>query len=400
MADYDIITVGGGLGGAALGKAMVEKGYRVLIVEREAKFKDRVRGEGMTTWGAAGVRELGLFEVFKEAGAHEPTYWRIYAGAAALEPRPFAETTPQGFSGLNFYHPRLQETLLAAAEKMGAEVRRDVRVREITPGPEPRTRLEWDSGEETVSARIVVAADGRGSMARKWGGFETEEDPPGNQIGGIFLENAPCPADSTVLVLNPFVSQLAIFMPQGDGTGRAYVATRAGSGVRFQGDRDVPRFMEEAARTGMTEDIIGGAKPAGPLATFDGSDSWVPHPYKDGIALIGDAAATTDPTWGQGLSLTLRDARVLRDALIANDDWDVAGHVYADAHADYYDKIRTVETMFTRVFMEPGPEADAIRARVLPQLAMDDMYIPDTFISGPELAPPTDEHRKRIYGGS
>jgi hypothetical protein len=31
---------------------------------------------------------------------------------------------------------------------------------------------------------------------------------------------------------------------------------------------------------------------------------------------------------------------------------------------------------------------------------MDDMYIPDTFISGPELAPPTDEHRKRIYGGS
>ena len=42
---YDIITVGGGLGGAALAKAMAEHGARVLVVERETQFKDRVRGE-------------------------------------------------------------------------------------------------------------------------------------------------------------------------------------------------------------------------------------------------------------------------------------------------------------------------------------------------------------------
>ena len=41
--DYDIITVGGGLGGAALAKAMAEQGYRVLVVEREEQFKDRGR---------------------------------------------------------------------------------------------------------------------------------------------------------------------------------------------------------------------------------------------------------------------------------------------------------------------------------------------------------------------
>ena len=41
------------------------------------------------------------------------------------------------------------------------------------------------------------------------------------------------------------------------------------------------------------------------------------HPYRNGIALIGDAAATSDPTLGEGLSLTLRDPRRLHDSLPA-----------------------------------------------------------------------------------
>jgi 2-polyprenyl-6-methoxyphenol hydroxylase-like FAD-dependent oxidoreductase len=48
---------------------------------------------------------------------------------------------------------------------------------------------------------------------------------------------------------------------------------------------------------------------AGPLATFDATDNWVEHPYANGVAPIGDAASTSDPTWGQGMSLALRDVR-------------------------------------------------------------------------------------------
>ena len=46
--DYDIITVGGGLGGASLAKVMAEHGSRVLVIERETEFKDRVRGEAVS----------------------------------------------------------------------------------------------------------------------------------------------------------------------------------------------------------------------------------------------------------------------------------------------------------------------------------------------------------------
>jgi hypothetical protein len=48
-------------------------------------------------------------------------------------------------------------------------------------------------------------------------------------------------------------------------------------------------------------------KSVGPLATFDVSESWVDHPYREGVALLGDAGATSDPTFGQGMSTTLRD---------------------------------------------------------------------------------------------
>lgn len=50
-SEYDLIIVGGGLGGAALARAIAEQGRHVLVLEREKRFKDRVRGEFMTPWG-------------------------------------------------------------------------------------------------------------------------------------------------------------------------------------------------------------------------------------------------------------------------------------------------------------------------------------------------------------
>ena len=67
------------------------------------------------------------------------------------------------------------------------------------------------------------------------------------------------------------------------------------------------------------------------------------QPYKNGIALVGDAAHTSDQTWGQGLSLTMRSARLLRDALTGTDDWDAAGHKYAEQAHWCFTHIKNVE---------------------------------------------------------
>ena len=57
---YDLITVGGGLGAAALARSLAEKGARVLVIEREEKFKDRMRGEMLVPGASPKPKRLGL----------------------------------------------------------------------------------------------------------------------------------------------------------------------------------------------------------------------------------------------------------------------------------------------------------------------------------------------------
>ena len=85
--DYDL--GGGGLAGSTLGMALAKTGARVLIVEREAQFRDRVRGEGMLPWGAAEARKLGIHQPLLEGCAHETRWW-TEPGAN----RDLVETTP------------------------------------------------------------------------------------------------------------------------------------------------------------------------------------------------------------------------------------------------------------------------------------------------------------------
>jgi 2-polyprenyl-6-methoxyphenol hydroxylase-like FAD-dependent oxidoreductase len=113
--------------------------------------------------------------------------------------------------------------------------------------------------------------------------------------------------------------------------------------------------------------------------------------------LVGDAAASSDPTWGQGLSLTLRDVRALRDQLDATDDWSAAGQAYAREHDQYYGVLHTAEEWFTQLFMEIGPEAEARRARALPLIAEDLSRVPDILLDGP--GPSIDDSlRARFFG--
>lgn len=56
---FDVITVGGGLAGSTLATELARAGHKILVLEREPRFKDRVRGENMLPWGVAAARRLG-----------------------------------------------------------------------------------------------------------------------------------------------------------------------------------------------------------------------------------------------------------------------------------------------------------------------------------------------------
>jgi menaquinone-9 beta-reductase len=395
---YDVITVGGGLGGATLGKALAERGLRALVLERETQFKDRVRGEQIQPWGVADAKALGIHDLLNANGAHEQPWVDLYLGPMQMAHRDLSATTPQGAGHLNIFHPAMQEALLGAASVAGAEVRRGVTVRAVCPGRPPSVIVESASGAtEELSARLVVGADGRNSFTRKTAGFAVQQDPPFLMIAGVLFDEMRGPEDTGFIFLNPQTSQSAFLFPQGEGRVRAYVAYPVAAGYRLQGEKDVSRFIQESRSAGGHAHLYEGAKAAGPLASFDAADTWVDSPYRDGVALVGDAAASMDPSWGQGLSLTMRDVRVLRDHLLAIDDWDVAVAAYAAEHDRHYRVMHEVTLAMKDLFMRAGPEYDALRARVLPRVGEDPTRLPDHPFAGPDL-PWNDDVRARFLG--
>ena len=394
---FDIVTVGGGLGGAALARAMAERGARVLVLERERRFSDRVRGEALMPWGVAEARALGLHTLLLATCGHPLPWLDIFVAGLQIAHRDMPATTAHAAPWLAFYHPAMQEAVLDAAVRAGAEVRRGVRVSGVEPGPEPEVAFEESDRHERVRARLVVGADGRSSLMRKWADFPVRRDPERLLFSGVLLDDVPAPDDSAAILFNPGVGRISLVIPQGGGRVRAYVGYHRDADPPRGQAYDLWRFVEESARAGVERALYAGARPAGPLAMFEGADTWVDHPYRDGVALVGDAAAASDPTWGQGMSLTLRDVRTLRDRLVADDDWTAAGHGYAAEHDRYYAVVHRVDGWFSDLFMDVGPEADERRARALPLIAADPTRLPDIQFGGPEL-PADDAVRRRFFG--
>ncbi|HEY2821530.1 MAG TPA: NAD(P)/FAD-dependent oxidoreductase [Candidatus Acidoferrum sp.] len=389
---FDIVTIGGGMAASAFGAAMAKNGASVLILEKETKFRDRVRGEYLVPWGVAEARELGLHEALMQSGAIEVPIVDMGFG-----PRPLIETTPQRLASLTFHHPEMQETLLAQAENSGAEVRRGVTATAIETGPNPAV-VASNGREEKIHARLVVVADGRGSTARKWAGFSAKTDMYPFHFAGVLLEGASISSDLSWLVFNPEFGLIGGIVPQSKNRCRAYLGYPADGAFTLQGTDKVEKFLAESRRVApIFADCYAPAKSIGPLAAFDAGYMWVDRPYRDGVALIGEAAAVSDPSFGQGMSLSLRDARVLRDALVDDSDWDRAGRRYAEQHDKYFQTTHTVCRWFRSMFQEQGAAADARRQKAMSGITADMTRVPDHLFSGPEL--PMDETvRARFFG--
>ncbi|MGP8269632.1 MAG: FAD-dependent oxidoreductase [Terracidiphilus sp.] len=395
-ASYDLAIAGGGVGGAALAKNMAERGASVLVIEREQKFKDRVRGELMFTWGYAEAHSLGITATLADAGGHQVHWVDTYVVADRVARREVVPTTPQQLPCLACYHPAMQESLLAAAAAAGATVRRGASVREVQPGADPTLIIEENGRVENLTARLVVGAEGRSSMVRTSARFSVQRDPEDAMIAGILFENMPAPEDTLGAIYDFSQGQLVVIAPQGGGRVRMYLCYHDKAHPRFQGVGDLKRFIEGCVTSGANGDYFKQASQIGPLATFSCAHSWVEHPYRDGIALLGDTATSSDPTFGQGLSLTLRDARVLRDHLLSSTDWNTAAHAYAADHDAYAGRLHSFNRWYTELYLVTGPEADARRARAMPLIAKDPTRQPDSLFIGPDMA--ADEAaRKRFF---
>ena len=389
---YDILVIGGGIAGASFAGAMACQGAKVLVCERTPAFSDRVRGEALIPWGVEEAERLGVHQYLLENCGNVVQWW-----STGEVRRDLFATTRAGHGFLDFYHPEMQQCLLNRAAQAGAKIWRPAEVVEVTPGEVPSAIIRCGDTAHRASARLIVAADGRGSRMRQISGFSCRRDEPCMEIAGVLHRNLAIAEDTAELVLNPTRQELAIFLPLGEKRYRSYFARRRDRQIRLSGAGDAGIFLRCCIGSGAPAEWFEAAEAIGPLASFDGADHWVPHPHRNGIVLIGDAAAASDPTYGCGLALSLRDARVLRDQLVADNQWDRAADAYAEEHDGYYAAIHEVHSWWRRLFFETGPTAEEMRSRALPKITEDPDRIPDFIGLGPET--PRDEATRRRFFG-
>jgi 2-polyprenyl-6-methoxyphenol hydroxylase-like FAD-dependent oxidoreductase len=405
--DYDLIIVGGGLAGSSLAIALAPLGGRILIVEPQQPFRDRIRGEILMPWGSLEAQRLGIYDLLLKSCAIEVAYYSRFRLGANPVVRDLAATTPANTRCMTFPHPEMQETLLSRAAALGVTIRRGEAVSGIIPGDIPKVQIGSDAA--AVSARLVVLADGRESRLRSPLGFEVKRDPERLIIAGMILAGETDCSELLAGSVPPHMSTINNFYdPAG---GRLVIAMRIAPGrnriylihhkdvlpKRLSGRNAVDEMVRQLRAAGAPAHWFERARQDGPFASFDGSHRWVERPYRDGVVLIGDAAAATDPAWGRGLSRTLRDVRLLRDRLLSEPNWRAAAEAYAADHVDFYGRMRRLEAMVTTLLLARGPAADRRRAHAFALFAQDPSRAPDSAGLGPE-APSDDMARARYFG--
>lgn len=461
-AAFDVVVIGGGVAGAACAFRLAGAGAHVLVLEREPRFADRVRGDVMYPWGVAEARRLGLGGVL-DAVARPLRYWQTHvAGLPSPRPRDLAaedaarrgaagarEGAGAGETAVAFFHPELQAALLAAAERAGARVVRgaaatavlgvgaphgdDAGVPDSAAGEAEgvlggrgklRVMARAAGTEFEVGARLVIGADGRSSRARAWGGFRTLADEERLMFAGVMLEGAAVssarePRDTAHVFFAPSAGLLAMVLPVDERRTRVYGGYHLATGRRrLIGDGAFRELLGLVEAAGVPSRWLATAKQAGPLAQFSGADTWVSMPYAAGFALVGDAAAASDPSFGCGMALALRGARELTDALLAPGELgaspatgpagepaisfepaavDAAGSAYADATLHTTGALRRLTGWLRDVYREPGERADALRAELWPLFARDPARVPDVVVAGPD-SPSDAAARARFFG--
>ena len=365
---FEVVIIGGGIAGNALAAVLARAGRAVLVLERSKVYRDRVRGEHFQPWGVAEACRLGLYEVLRPGGAlhtravpYDETVEPLEAEAAAIA---LDKVLPDVPGTLGLGHPWACEALGGLAAAAGARILHGVEGIDVEFGSAPTIRYWVDGAEHAASCRLVIGADGRDSAVRRRAGFALHATEARLLGAGLLVEDLPGWPEHQITIGTE--GDLVFFvLPQGAGRARLYLMYPIEQRRRFAGATGSRAFLDSFAFACIPgSECIVRARPAGPCAAYPMNDSWTDLPIAAGLALIGDAAGYSDPHAGQGLSVALRDVRILSELLLDGEDWSPAAlRPYAEERTERMRRLRFCAVVATTLRGEFGPEAPGRRCR-------------------------------------
>jgi 2-octaprenyl-6-methoxyphenol hydroxylase len=368
MDSADVLILGGGLVGSALAVALDAHGVTSIVIDpadpatiTAAGFDGRasaIASAPMRMFEAIGVSE-------RLAGKGCPIQGiRVSDG---LEPGKldFAPEAGDGPLGNMFENRVLRSALLAAAQEApGVDLRMQTRAVSVERGEFGVTAL-LDSGQ-TVTAPLLIAAEGRNSPTREAAGLKTARWTY-DHAAMIATMNHERSHDNIAFEIFYAQGPFAILPLLDDENGHrsAVVWTVKGS------DAAAMLKISERAYLAECEKRMGGfLGKLGPLTARSSYPLGFHHAAwitSNRLALVGDAAHGIHPIAGQGVNVGFRDVATLTQVLV---EGKRLGLDLGDPQVlARYQRWRGLDTFMvalatdglTRLFGVPGKPAAAIR---------------------------------------
>jgi len=290
-SDYDVVVVGAGPSGSVAARLAAEGGLKVLLIEKRQEIGVPVRcaeaiGADLSRpfldydprWVDATIR---AFEVHNSCGQ-----------AVRLPP---AEPT------LVVNRKVFDYQLALKAARAGAEVRTStVAVGLVIENNSVKGVMIESLGHvETISARLVVAADGTESQVARWAGLKTVPSLSDYYVGVEFLlAGMQSKMDHQICEYHLERSlapggYLWVF-PKGEDTANVGLVITADNGNNASALSYLERFVAQRyPKTSILAVIAGGIAVTGALKTL----------ATDGLVVVGDAAHQADPLTAGGICL-------------------------------------------------------------------------------------------------
>ncbi|MFN3844400.1 MAG: FAD-dependent monooxygenase [Paracoccaceae bacterium] len=320
--DSDILIAGGGLNGPALALALAKSGLSVTVVDaRPAPARAEVGFDGRAyALAIASKRLLSVIDVWPKVAAQVQPIFQIKAsdGVAGQGAAPFflhfdsaeIEEGPMGFmlEDRHLYRAFLDTmvetpgiTLLSGETVVAQQVEGQGVTVTLASG-------------KTVSARLLVGCDGRGSGTAERAGIV--------RVGWGYGQTALVTAvwhekDHQGIAQQFFMppGPLAI-LPLAGGHHSSIVWSETESAAASIQALDDDRYLE-VLRPRFGE-FLGELALAGARFTYPLSLSLAQSFIAPRLALVGDAAHGVHPIAGQGLNLGLRDVGALAEVLVGS----------------------------------------------------------------------------------
>ncbi len=321
-----MLIVGGGPAGAACAAVCAAAGARVIVVERAVFPRDKVCGDCLNPDCWPVLARLGVEDAVRALphAALRTVDFRGLHGAPITLPLP-----AHARGEIAVKRSLLDDLLLAHAAARGATVHQGRAVRGVRRLPDGfEVELTGSDAEpaETITARFLVAADGRNSVvARLLGLLDDRRRPATDRIG--LQTHLPCPANFGPRVqMRWFARGYGGLCPVGGGELNVSLA-------------GPPASLDGLKRWAREEFGVAADHPWRTIAPLDRA----PAPRAasdDGVFLVGDAARVVEPFTGEGIYYALRTGELAAESILValrgEIDAPTAAVRYRAAHAAAY----------------------------------------------------------------